>query len=189
MYILRLLKTSVDAAQRSGVRRSTMPPFPAQLPQSGRTHSTGYGAEMDDGNHDGEVHVRVADTADVSSLTEMDKHLSGTDIARAVMDKRVLIAHVNDAPIGFLRWGLLWDEVPFMNLLWLNPEWRARRVGTAVVRTWESLHREAGQRFVLTSTSAAEQAQHLYRRLGYTDNGAVLLPNEPAELLFIKMLD
>jgi ribosomal protein S18 acetylase RimI-like enzyme len=46
---------------------------------------------------------------------------------------------------------------------------------------------------VLTSTVSAETAQHLYRRLGYrrlgyVDSGALLLPDEPAELLLRKPL-
>ena len=34
----------------------------------------------------------------------------------------------------------------------------------------------------------AEGAQHLYRRLGYVDSGALLLPDEAAELIFRKPL-
>jgi len=30
---------------------------------------------------------------------------------------RILIAEDNGNPIGWLRWGLFWDEIPFMNML------------------------------------------------------------------------
>jgi hypothetical protein len=39
---------------------------------------------------------------------------------------------------------------------------------------------------VLTSTVSAEGAQHFYRKLGYVDSGALLLPDEPAELILRK---
>jgi hypothetical protein len=35
---------------------------------------------------------------------------------------------------------------------------------------------------------SAESAQHFYRKLGYVDSGALLLPDEPAELLLRKDL-
>ena len=43
-----------------------------------------------------------------------------------------------------------------------------------------------GYRFVLTSTLSNEQSQFFYRKLGYTDSGALLLPCEPLENLFCK---
>ncbi len=84
--------------------------------------------------------------------------------------------------------GLFWDEVPFMNFLWVLADWRGQGVGTTLVDAWERSQRAAGHRLVLTSTVSAETAQHFYRRLGYVDSGALFLPDEPAELLFRKPL-
>jgi ribosomal protein S18 acetylase RimI-like enzyme len=98
------------------------------------------------------------------------------------------LGEVDGLPVGFLRWGLFWDQVPFMNLLWVLPDWRGQGIGTALVDAWEKSQRVAGHSMVLTSTVSAETAQHLYRRLGYVDSGALLLPDEPAELLLRKPL-
>ena len=46
----------------------------------------------------------------------------------------------------------------------------------------------AGHELVLTSTMSNETSQHLYRRLGYVDCGALFLPDEPAELILRKAL-
>ena len=48
--------------------------------------------------------------------------------------------------------------------------------------------RRLGHRRVMTSTQANEDGQHFYRRLGYQDAGALLLPGEPLEIVFIKEL-
>lgn len=48
--------------------------------------------------------------------------------------------------------------------------------------------RDAGYTMVMTSTQSNEQAQHLYRKLGYIDTGALLLPDEPTELILSKTL-
>jgi hypothetical protein len=42
--------------------------------------------------------------------------------------------------------------------------------------------------FVLTSTQSNEEAQFFYRKIGYVDSGALLLPNEPLEIILYKKL-
>ena len=101
---------------------------------------------------------------------------------------RVMVAEVDGVAVGCLRWGMFWDEVPFMNLVWVVPERRGQGVGTTLVEAWETSQLAAGNTMVLTSTVSAERAQHLYRRLGYVDSGALLLPDEAAELIFRKSL-
>jgi hypothetical protein len=41
---------------------------------------------------------------------------------------------------------------------------------------------------VMTSTLSNEDAQHFYRKLGYRDVGALLLPDEPLEIILLKEL-
>jgi N-acetylglutamate synthase-like GNAT family acetyltransferase len=89
-----------------------------------------------------------------------------------------MVVEVDGVAVGFLRWGLFWDQVPFMNLLWVLPDWRGKGVGTTLVHAWEKSQLAAGHSLVLTSTVSAETSQHLYRRLGYVDSGALLLPDE-----------
>jgi hypothetical protein len=45
-----------------------------------------------------------------------------------------------------------------------------------------------GHGMIMTSTQSNEQAQHFYRRLGYQDAGALLLPGEVLEIIFLKSL-
>ena len=48
--------------------------------------------------------------------------------------------------------------------------------------------RRQQHRTVMTSTRADEQAQFFYRKHGYVDCGALLLPGEPLEILLSKRL-
>ena len=134
------------------------------------------------------VTTRMASDSDLPFLREIDGHVSFQDLADVVSLGRVMVAEVEGVTVGCLRWGLFWDAIPFMNLLFVVPEWRGQRVGTTLVEAWEKAQLAAGRTFVLTSTVAAETAQHLYRRLGYVDTGALLLPDEPTELILRKDL-
>jgi GNAT superfamily N-acetyltransferase len=134
------------------------------------------------------VTTRVASQSDLPFLCEVDRHVSSEVLADVVSMGRVLVAELDGTAAGCLRWGLFWDAVPFMNLLFVVQECRGQRVGTTLVETWEGAQLAAGHAFVLTSTVSAETAQHLYRRLGYVDTGALLLPDEPTELILRKDL-
>ncbi len=135
-----------------------------------------------------DVSTRMASNSDLPFLFEADRHLSREVQTQLVSLGRVMVAEVDGVAVGLLRWGLFWDQVPFMNLLWVVSERRGQGVGTSLIRTWEKSQAAAGHAFVLTSTVAAETAQHLYRRLGYVDTGALLLPDEPTELILRKDL-
>ena len=73
-----------------------------------------------------------------------------------------------------------------MNMLFISEEQRRKGYGRKLVEFWEREMAEQGYRFVLTSTQSDEEAQFFYRKLGYTDRGALVLPDEPLEILFYK---
>ena len=134
------------------------------------------------------VTTRMAYDSDLPFLGEVDRHVSHQDLADLVSLGRVMVAEVDGVAVGSLRWGMFWDQVPFMNLLWVVPEQRGQGIGTTLIEAWEKFHVALGHTLVLTSTSAAERAQHLYRRLGYVDSGSLLLPDEPTEIILRKTL-
>ena len=135
------------------------------------------------------TNVRPATQDDLSALNEKER-LPESELAAIVERRRVLLAEDGDEDgiVGWLRWGLFWDEVPFMNLLYVDEPRRGNGVGRLLVSEWERACGREGHTTVLTSTVSAESAQHFYRKLGYRDAGCLLLPGESAELFFIKQI-
>jgi len=134
------------------------------------------------------MHIEFAGAADLDYLVAQDRHLSTGVLKQKVERREILVLGHDDRRAGFLRFGHFWDEIPFMNLLWVQESLRDRGFGTRLVTFWEEEMRESGHDMVMTSTLSNERAQHLYRRLGYRDCGALLLPDEPLEILFSKQL-
>jgi hypothetical protein len=68
------------------------------------------------------VTTRVASASDLSFLADLDQHISRDRLAELVAARLVMVAELDGGVAGFLRWGLFWDQVPFMNLLWILPD-------------------------------------------------------------------
>ena len=132
--------------------------------------------------------IRRATLSDLPFLAAHDVHLPEGESENVLRAGRILLFEVDGGPVGWLRWGMFWDNTPFMNLLYLLEDYRRQGLGRALVRHWEQQMRTAGHALVMTSTQANEDAQGFYRHLGYTDVGGFLLPGEAYELILVKQL-
>ena len=136
----------------------------------------------------GSLRIAFADQDDLDFLNREDHHIARSIIREKVARREVMVAYVEDRPVGFLRYGCLWDETPFINLLWVEEVSRGKGYGTQLLSSWEREMRKLGYDSAMTSSSSHERAQHLYRRLGYVDVGSLLMPDEPLEIVFLKGL-
>ena len=135
------------------------------------------------------VEIRIAEGHDYAYLAPRDEHLRPEKLKEKIDRGEVMVVVVDGQPQGWLRYGYLWDVVPFMNLLFVEEDHRRRGCGTALIQFWDGEMRARGHDLVMTSSQADEQAQHLYRRLGYRDCGSMLFPGQVAvEILFLKTL-
>ena len=134
------------------------------------------------------MNINIATQNEYAQMVELDHHISAEKMKDKIDQGEVIVATENTSVIGWLRYGYFWDSIPFMNMLTVIEENRGRGIGTQLVIHWETRLYERGFREVLTSTSASERGQFLYRKLGYKDCGAILFPNEPIEIVLHKVI-
>ncbi|QPZ39582.1 GNAT family N-acetyltransferase [Paramicrobacterium chengjingii] len=135
------------------------------------------------------VNVRPATRADGATLTELDRHVRRDVLVRLIDAEQILVADEANTVRGWLRWNLFWDEIPFMNMLFVVETHRDCGVGSALVAAWESTLKKHGYVGAMTSTQVDERAQVFYRNRGYVDCGVLLQPGEPSEIFMRKDLD
>lgn len=132
--------------------------------------------------------IRYANENDIEIISKYDKHISKEELANIIKLKRVIVMYEDDKFVGWLRYNLFWDNTPFMNMLYLLDNERGKGNGSRLVIFWENEMKQKNYEFVLTSTQSNEEAQFFYRKIGYADSGALLLPNEPLEIILYKKL-
>jgi predicted N-acetyltransferase YhbS len=100
----------------------------------------------------------VAGQGELAFLGERER-LATQDLRAVVERGQALVARDQDALVGWLRWGMFWDEVPFMNMLHVVEDRRHQGIGRRLVEEWQHRCRQSGHALVMTSTMSSESAQ------------------------------
>lgn len=119
-------------------------------------------------------------------------HLPQSGFEKKVLEKMAWILYVEDIPAGVLRWGMFWDTIPFLNLIFLGEQYRRIGLGGWAMSCWEKEMKRQGYGLIMVSTQVDEDAQHFYRKLGYRDMGAIAMDfpgfEQPLEMFLGKAL-
>jgi len=134
------------------------------------------------------VIIRYANINDHLWLAEHDKHISEMNLKNKIKDNEVYVIEINGKIAGWLRYNLFWDNIPFMNMVYILDEYQKMGIGKSLVKYWENEMKNNGYDNILTSTQSNEEAQHFYRKLGYKEIGGFKYFNDPYEIIFQKIL-
>ncbi|NOU97146.1 GNAT family N-acetyltransferase [Paenibacillus sp. LMG 31456] len=135
------------------------------------------------------MRIVFATDSDFGYIRERDNHISESLILSKIKGNEVYILRNQDGSnIGWMRFGYFWDNTPFMNMIWVDEQYRGKGAGKQVVLFWEDQMKQRGFNLIMTSTQADEGAQHFYRKLGYKDAGCLILDAQPLEILLTKKL-
>ena len=99
------------------------------------------------------------------------------------------ILEVEGKPIGFIKFYVLWETLPFIELIIIQESERGRGHGKRAVRGWENEMANRGFDLVLISCQSDANAQHFWRKLGYRDCGALTVRNKPAEIFMQRRIE
>lgn len=134
------------------------------------------------------MYIKIARENDLNILGRYEKHIEKSELQNKINNEQIRIAEEDSIFIGWLRYGLFWDNTPFINMLYILKQYRSKKAGSNLVESWENDMKIQGYKLVMTSTLSNEEGQHFYRSLGYKDSGILILPGEPAEIIFTKNL-
>ena len=88
------------------------------------------------------VSVRRAAVSDIDALLRYDSHIGREALMRRSGDDFIFAVLSCERVIGILRYGLLWQTHPFLELLFLDSAYRGHGLGKICMRFWEDLMRK-----------------------------------------------
>ena len=135
-----------------------------------------------------DIIIRYAEDDDFLWLAENDNHISEITLKQKIQNNEMYVVETNGKIIGWLRYNLFWDNVPFMNMICILDAYKNMGLGKKLNKHWEDEMKQKGYDNILTSTQSNEDAQHFYRKLGYKEIGGFKYFNDPYEIIFQKII-
>lgn len=139
-------------------------------------------------NHEVSSLNRPATADDFPFVTTLAPGLQRPVFQRHVAAGRMQVIDAASAPVGFMKHDVLWETLPFLEIIMLVASCRGHGIGRRAVAQWEAEMAGQGHRVCAVSTQVNESAQHFWRKIGYTDCGVLTLPHRPTELFLFKSI-
>jgi len=139
------------------------------------------------------VKVRFAEPTDLDYCIESDyEHVGETVLRRKIEEKTVVLAEVDEKPIGYLRIEYLWLKIPYLSVIGVDEEYQRRGVGTAMIKFLEEHLSRSGHNILYSSSQADEPGpQTWHRKIGFEECGIIAGINDGGvgEVFFRKQLN
>jgi len=83
--------------------------------------------------------IRYANMNDFAVLRKYEHGIVDCQLKESIAAGRIVIMlSPRSSLIGWLRFNLFWDSIPFINLLYLLDEYRGQGYGKQLLRYWEN---------------------------------------------------
>lgn len=136
------------------------------------------------------INIKILTENDIEFWLSVDGAAKRGNIEKRIAEKNGYIIYDGAKPIGVIAYNMFWDELPFLSLIKIAPEYRRCGFGEKAMSLLENELKKLGYRALLVSTQTDEGAQHFYRKIGYRECGCLVLNDEPykqpMEMFFIK---
>jgi ribosomal protein S18 acetylase RimI-like enzyme len=130
--------------------------------------------------------IRVARGSDFTFLRGFSTDPTDRQLRAQIQDGRLRIIESTEGQVGFIKFYVLWEILPFIEVIMVRDECRRCGIGRRAVRAWEGEMAARSLSRAIVSTPANETAQEFWRRIGYRDCGSLALPGRPIELFMYR---
>ena len=108
--------------------------------------------------------IELAQSKDKQKIAKIDSHIHHARLGECIWNGQVYVLkddsiknggpnhRLKDPVVGVLRYGLFWQSIPFLDLLYIYEAYRNLGFGTQMMQKWESLMATLGYKYVMTST-------------------------------------
>lgn len=133
--------------------------------------------------------IRLAESVDKSGILKYDSHIHPALIEECIWNGRIIVLCDEREIVGVLRYSLFWQSIPFLDLLYLDGNYRGKGFGRQMMAHWEAAMQAKEYKYVMLSTQEDETAKYFYEKQGYRRIGAFLPPEQDAdEIIYLKKL-
>ena len=142
------------------------------------------------------LNIRFATLDDFELVRRFDPHSKYIDpekIRSKLGAEEIILAFDGEKPVGIIKFSYFWATRPYMDLIWVLPDYRKQGVGLQLLGYLEEYLRDNGYTYLMTSSEKHETApQDWHKRQGFLPCGELAALNLPdddtSEVFFYKRI-
>ncbi len=137
-----------------------------------------------------ELIVRIADQGDLDLINQQHA-LPHKEILRKISNEEIFLLFLNGVPAGQLRVAFLWSIIPYIELIYVDSNFRKQGYGQMLLGYLEAHLRTQGYQDLYSSSQVDEpEPQAWHRHMGFEECGIINGLNEGGigEVFFKKVL-
>ena len=135
------------------------------------------------------MEISLARNKEKKKIEKYDSHIHSNRLGECIYNQFVYVLRDEEKIVGVLRYSFFWQTIPFLDLLYINENYRKNGYGKKMMAYWENLMGIMGYKDVMLSTQEDETSKHFYEKLNYKQIGRFLPPNQAVyELMYSKEL-
>lgn len=123
----------------------------------------------------------------MSDIVGLDTELITEVIEFKIQQRQIVLAKMEDRLVGYIRLDPIWNKIPYIGLIWVDPDLRGQGLGKTVLG-WliEELKQTGHTELYSSSQTDEEQPQKWHRSAGFLEAGTINDINGPGvgELFF-----
>lgn len=119
---------------------------------------------------------------DAQVITAQDRHFDSCyrfdqfnkqEVLREKINRNlVYIAVLDNKVVGYFRWDMFWNRIPYLCLIKVDKKSRSKGIGTKLLSTWQEELKTSGYTFCLSSSQVNEpEAVDWHFKRGFKEIG------------------
>ncbi|MCB0411089.1 MAG: GNAT family N-acetyltransferase [Bdellovibrionales bacterium] len=138
-----------------------------------------------------EISFRFAISGELQAVKTFDPETPEDVLKFKIEHQLIGLAIEQTKVIGYLRLDPIWNKIPYIGLIWIQPDYRGKKVGSRFL-AWLEKELILKKHNLLFSSSQTDEIepQEWHRKVGFSDCGVIQDINGPGvgELFFSKSL-
>lgn len=133
--------------------------------------------------------VFSAKLTDLELCRKFDTGLSDAILLKLINEQKIILLSDNDQVIGYLRYSLFWNAIPYVDLIYIKKDHRKKGVGKALYAYLEEHLKQQGFHKLMTSSQSNEQDPlSFHKKIGFEPIGSLSKLNSDGseEIFFLK---
>jgi hypothetical protein len=130
-----------------------------------------------------------ADKIQAERLRNQKQEIEESDLQKNVLhNETIVVLNANREYIGYLEWGFFWNEIPFINKIIINTDYRKQGCGKNLHLFWEGEMKKRGHNLLLTASSNNRAEFHFFLKMSYLVCGSFLIDNSMLQIMLSKKI-